>query len=225
MATRPQHLMIFLEIAVCCMIQLCLKYSHYVLWHNQGIYFFIICQLWCLWKPQTPTEITMESHWRNVLALRAVHSLKCSSFWNQHQQKRRYRYDNSMSLQWRHNEPVCVSNHQPHDCLLNRLFRRRSKETSKRRATGLCARNSPGTGEFPTERASNAENVSIWWRHHVMCRQQETNFTNPRMHIFHIPQRSIQNRNVHISVLNGALWDMEQAHSGICEFGRLKVLQ
>ena len=79
-----------------------------------------------------------------------------------------------ISLQWRHNEPVCVSNHQPHDCLLNRLFRRRSKETSKRRVTGLCAGNSPGTGEFPAQRASNAENVSIWWRHHVMwcCRKQ-----------------------------------------------------
>ena len=24
-----------------------------------------------------------------------------------------------------------------------------------------------GTGEFPTQMASNAENVSIWWRHHV----------------------------------------------------------
>ena len=33
--------------------------------------------------------------------------------------------------------------------------------------TGLCAGNSPGTGEFPAERASYAENVSIWWRHHV----------------------------------------------------------
>ena len=32
------------------------------------------------------------------------------------------------------------------------------------------------------------------------------------MHLFHIPQCSIQNRNVHISVLNGALWDMEQVH-------------
>ena len=27
--------------------------------------------------------------------------------------------------------------------------------------------NSPVTGEFPAQRASNAENVSIWWRHHV----------------------------------------------------------
>ena len=25
-----------------------------------------------------------------------------------------------------------------------------------------------GTGEFPSQRASYAENVSIWWRHHVL---------------------------------------------------------
>ena len=30
----------------------------------------------------------------------------------------------------------------------------------------LCG-NSPGTGEFPAQMASNAETVSIWWRHHV----------------------------------------------------------
>ena len=36
----------------------------------------------------------------------------------------------------------------------------------KLRVTGLCAGNSPGTGEFPAHMASNAENVSIWWRHH-----------------------------------------------------------
>ena len=34
------------------------------------------------------------------------------------------------------------------------------------RVTGLCAGNSPVTGEFPAQRTSNAENVSIWWRHH-----------------------------------------------------------
>ena len=70
-------------------------------------------------------------------------------------------------LQWRHNGCDCVSNQQPHDCLLNRLFRRRSKKTSKLRVTGLCAGNSPETGEFPAQMASTAENVSIWWRHHV----------------------------------------------------------
>ena len=69
-------------------------------------------------------------------------------------------------LQWRHNGYDNVSNHQPHDCLLNRLFRRRSKKTSKLRVTGLCAGNSPGTGEFPAQMASYAENISIWWHHH-----------------------------------------------------------
>ena len=43
------------------------------------------------------------------------------------------------SVRWRHNGRYGVSNHQPHDCLLNRLFRRRSKKTSKLRVTGLCA--------------------------------------------------------------------------------------
>ena len=74
----------------------------------------------------------------------------------------------SLSLQWHHNERDGVSNHQPHDCLLNRLFKRRSKKTSKPRVTGYCARNSPVAGEFPAQMASNAENVSIWWRHHVI---------------------------------------------------------
>ena len=61
------------------------------------------------------------------------------------------------SLQWRHNGRDSVSNHQPHDCLLNRLFRRRSKKTSRLRVTGLCEGNSPGTGEFRAQMASNAE--------------------------------------------------------------------
>ena len=51
---------------------------------------------------------------------------------------------------------------------LNCLFRHRSKKRSKLRVTGLCAGNSPVTGEFPAQMASNAENVSIWWRHHVI---------------------------------------------------------
>ena len=72
----------------------------------------------------------------------------------------------ALSLQWRHNGLDSVSNHQLYDCLLNRLFGRRSKKTSKLRVTGLCAGNSPGTGEFPAQMASNAENLSIWWRHH-----------------------------------------------------------
>ena len=72
-------------------------------------------------------------------------------------------------LQWRHNERDGFSNHQPHDCLLKRLFRRWSKETSKIRVTGLCVGSSPVTDEFPAQRASNAKKCfhlmtsPCWW--------------------------------------------------------------
>ena len=72
----------------------------------------------------------------------------------------------AITLRWRHNGHDSVSNHQPCDCSVNRLFRRRSKKTSKLRVAGHCVGNSPGTGEFPAQMASNADNVSIWWRHH-----------------------------------------------------------
>ena len=71
------------------------------------------------------------------------------------------------TLQWRHSGHNWVSNHQFYDCLLNLFFRRRLKKTSTLRVTGLCEGNSPVTGKFPAQRASNAENASIWWRHHV----------------------------------------------------------
>ena len=77
------------------------------------------------------------------------------------------------SLRWRHNGHDSVSNHQLHHCLLNRLFGCRSKNISKLRVTGLCEGNSPVTGEFPAQMVSNAENVSIWWRHHVFTKTKQ----------------------------------------------------
>ena len=71
------------------------------------------------------------------------------------------------SIHWRHNGRDGVSNHHLNDCLVNRLFGRRSKKTSKLRTTRLCAGISPRTGEFPAHMASCAENVSIWWRYDV----------------------------------------------------------
>ena len=62
------------------------------------------------------------------------------------QQQQQWKAD---TLRWRHNENDSVSNHQPHGCLLNRLFRRRSKKTSKIRDTGLCVGNSPGPVNSP----------------------------------------------------------------------------
>ena len=52
----------------------------------------------------------------------------------------------------------------------------------KFRVTGPCARNSPVTGEFPAQRASNAENVYIWWRHHEVG--------HSKTYVWHLPQRS-----------------------------------
>ena len=66
----------------------------------------------------------------------------------------------SYALQWRHNERDGVSNHR-------RLDSGRLMKTSKLRVTGLAEGNPPVTNGFPhTLRASDAENVSIWWRHH-----------------------------------------------------------
>ena len=74
------------------------------------------------------------------------------------------------SLRWRHNGRHGVSNHQPHDYLLNRLSRRRSKKSSKLCVTRLCERNSPVTDAvtrkmfpfddvimFPSQRESASE--------------------------------------------------------------------
>ena len=71
------------------------------------------------------------------------------------------------TLQWRHNERDGVTVHRHLYCLLNRSFRCRSKKTPKLR---LCEGNSSVIGEFHAQRASNAENVSIWWRHHDIVR-------------------------------------------------------
>ena len=114
---------------------------------------------------------------------------------------------NQGSLLWRHNG--CVSNHQPHDCLLNRLFRIRSKKTSKLHVIGLCVWNSPATGEFPAQMAGNAENVFMWWRHHDNSPTITVNMASespPAYAIFIVPLspgpsvNPITGRNVFIKV-------------------------
>ena len=91
------------------------------------------------------------------------------------------------ALQWRHNGCDSVSNHQPHQGLLNGLFMRRSKKTSKLRVTGLCAGNSPVTGEFPAQFASNAENVSIRWRHHGLQQELQKLYFQITMIFYTVP--------------------------------------
>ena len=67
------------------------------------------------------------------------------------------------ALQWRRNVRIGVTNHQPHECLLNCLFKAQIKENSK--ALRHWPLSGEFTGDFPAQRSSNAENVSIRWRH------------------------------------------------------------
>ena len=45
----------------------------------------------------------------------------------------------------------------------------RLKKTSKLHVTGLCEENLPVSSEFPAQRASNVENISIWWHYHELA--------------------------------------------------------
>ena len=47
------------------------------------------------------------------------------------------------------------------------FIRAQAKENIKAPRHWPSCGESPGTGEFPAQMASNAENISIWWRHHV----------------------------------------------------------
>ena len=122
--------------------------------------------LWCIYMPLvTVTRIEgMEYFWDTINCDRLYHlKYKKAYLLLSFSSLRPYTH----ALQWCHNERDGVSNHQPHDCLLKRLFMRRSKKPSKLRVTVFCEGISPVTGEFPAKRTSNAENVTIWWRHHV----------------------------------------------------------
>ena len=124
-------------------LSLCLLMTYHTCTHNHDV-------AWLKFTYDRDHFVCVPSQWETTLQCNVV------SHW----------LDAFTTLPWRHNGPNSISNHQPYDCLLNHVFRRRSKKTSKLRVTGLCAGNSPGTGEFPAQMASNAENVSIWWRHH-----------------------------------------------------------
>ena len=65
----------------------------------------------------------------------------------------------------------------------------------------LCVGNSPVTGEFPAQRTSNAEQASIWWRHHgtmkvwtkwQVCFVITTQYTSLSAH-FHCPIYLVNN--------------------------------
>ena len=117
----------------------------------------------------------------------------------------------SYSVQWRHNGRDSVSNHQPHHCLLNPLFRRRSKKTSKLRVTGLCAGNSPGTvnspHKWPVTRKMLGGNcfllqMNTWQFNSIIS--TENNWQNIKKISWIISRRLVQRRIIHMP-----LYDLE----------------
>ena len=101
----------------------------------------------------------------------------------------------SHRLQWHHNERHGVSNHRRFEGLLNRLFRYRSKETSKFRVIGLCEGNPSLTGGFP-HKGRVTENMFQFYDVIVtidlLCDQtnrgllQWHNLCDPILFIFHV---------------------------------------
>ena len=94
----------------------------------------------------------------------------------------------------------------------------RSKKTSKLRVTGLCEGNSPVTGEFPAQRASNAENVSIWWRHHANCRYHKV-----ALHIRTSPWYSSNNSKVSVVTVKSSQ-DITTPNSTKIQFSVFEIL-
>ena len=127
----------------------CHMFSSYILWVNLLFILWLSLVFHCLKAASIPCPGTK-------LVVSELTTTDCEYCW----------WFIFTSLLWRHNERDSVSNHRRLDCLLNRLFRRRLKKTSKFRVIGLCERNPPVTGGFPSQRASKTESVSIWWRHH-----------------------------------------------------------
>ena len=68
------------------------------------------------------------------------------------------------SLQWRHNGHDNISNHQPHHCLLNRLFGHRSKKTSKLRGPV----NSPHKGPVTRKMFPFDDDIMLYQHNHLL---------------------------------------------------------
>ena len=90
-------------------------------------------------KAMTKLKFHMQQHMINLTSVLFPHG----SLYYREYPISKHNLNDEPLLQWCHNERDGVSNHQPHHCLLNRLFGLRSKKTSKLRDTGLCAANSP----------------------------------------------------------------------------------
>ena len=165
-------------------------YTYTRLWNEWSLVYcsLIECRLfWCQVINWTKADVLLFRHQKHTLWIFCLNYKFSRKFAiSKEMSSKRWPFCSSINmclvsvlqitLQWRHNDRDGVSNHQLHHCFFNRLFRRRSEKTSKLSVAGLCAGNSPVTDEFPAQRASNAENVSIWWRHHAESNSEPNNW-------------------------------------------------
>ena len=140
-----------IQVMVCCPT----APSHYLnqywfifseaLWHSPKGTVMRSCHDICLDVSLKSTKLRKQS------SLHGANESVCADYYHQYHnddvERQCVKWDTT--LHRRHNDHDGISNHQPHGCLLNRLFRHRSKKTSKLRVTGLCAGNSPGPVNSP----------------------------------------------------------------------------
>ena len=142
------------------------KWPPFCRWHFQSHFlFFTEIAVFCLnvkfdpWRYVKYPSITLWNVFIKVFHTKSFIKI-ISGMW----QISRKAY-NLITIQCRKNERDGVSNHRCLHCLL--LFQVQVKENIKApRHWPLW----PVTGEFPAQKASDAENIPIWWRHHDMFR-------------------------------------------------------
>ena len=74
-----------------------------------------------------------------------------------------------------------IWNYRSTECLFNSLFRLTTKKHQRSASLSLCQGNPPVTGGFPAQRDSNAENISIWWRHNMhwsICNRRTDSYSS-----------------------------------------------
>ena len=119
--------------------------------------------IYCMWYFITTTDLGRQTYSRYLYLCNFLIRIVTIYFrvgrWSH---PARYLY----TLRWRHNGRDWVSNHQASPLFTQPFIQAQIKENIKApRHWPLCGE---FTGEFPAQMASNAENVSIWWRHHEL---------------------------------------------------------
>ena len=123
------------------------------------------------WSIMIMSVITCKVHFSAVICIYKQWSLFDTECWFIHSFQ--IFFIPSTTLHWRHNDHDGASNHQPLGCLFNRLYRRRSKKTSKFRVTGT----QPGSLHTAVQRKYTqpcslfSRGTAVWTMGARLCQQ------------------------------------------------------